>query len=264
MNTLFVAWHDPASGRWYPVGRLVVEGGRYQFSYTQGALHAMNDTGFAPFPSFPDVSALYVSDRLFPLFSNRVLSPSRPDYPEFVQWVSPTLGADDPIALLARSGGLRETDTLELFRYPERDNSGNYHIHFFAHGLRHFPRSSIERVDTLKPGDDLLVLHDLQNAHDPRALMLRTSEQTKNDIHLLGFIPRYLVDDLIALLNRNPNGVQVKVERLNPSPAPLQFRLLCSITARWHAGFRPFSGPLYEAVPAELWSRGPMTNVVAE
>ena len=41
--------------------------------------------------------------------------------------------------------------------------------------------------------------------------------------------------------------VHVTVERVNPD-APLQFRLLCSLTADWPDSFQPCSDVLYEAL----------------
>lgn len=79
--------------------------------------------------------------------------------------------------------------------------------------------------------------------------MLRTAEQEPNDIHSVGFCPRYLLEDILDLLTQNPRSAQVAVERISPPPAPLQFRLLCSLTLRWPAGFQPFSGNAYQPIP---------------
>lgn len=222
----------------------------YRFVYTHGARRADREAGFGSLPSFPELDRVYESDMLFPLFANRLMPTSRREYPAFVEWMSVAEDESDPIALLARSGGQRATDSLEVFPEPEERADGSYHIHFFAHGLRHFPPSSIERAKELQPGDRLLLVRDFQNEHDRRALLLRTSEQTPGDIHLLGFCPRYLLDDLLRLLEDDPEGARVEVERVNPPPAPVQFRLLCSLTMRWPEGFRPFSGPDYQPIPA--------------
>ncbi len=48
---------------------------------------------------------------------------------------------------------------------------------------------------------------------------------------------------------------EATVERVNPPPIPLQFRVLCNLTALWVAGFEPFSSPSYQPlgeVPAAL------------
>lgn len=83
---------------------------------------------------------------------------------------------DPSISLLARSGGRRPTDSFEVFPVPERDSQGQYHVHFFAHALRYLPTESRQRIHTLQIGDELHLLHDLQNSVDSRALLLRTQD----------------------------------------------------------------------------------------
>ncbi|MGG6294968.1 HIRAN domain-containing protein [Leptolyngbya sp. AN02str] len=241
MKTLFLAWQDPTSRTWFPVGKLTHEGGLYQFSYLQGALEAREKSNFQPLWAFPEFYHTYSSVELFPLFANRLLRPSRPDYQDFVQWLNIPEQQDDPIALLARSGGRRKTDSFEVFPCPERDEQGNYHIHFFAHGLRYFPEAIQQYVQFLQPGTPLLVTHDLQNRFDSRALVLRTE-----DLHFVGYCPRYLTQDFFELICQFPQQVNVTVERVNPPPTPIQFRLLCSLTAAWSEGFQPFSSPIYQ------------------
>ena len=242
VKAVFLAWQDPTTRIWYPVGRLTFEGSSYEFVYTHGAIDAQKQSNFRPLDSFPDFYSVYSSESLFPLFSNRVLPPARPDYGQFAEWLNVPLDRDDPIALLARSGGRRATDTLEVLPCPEPDHEGMYRIHFFAHGLRYLPDCAVERVDQLKPGQQLLMSHDFQNPHDPHALMLRTHDDFPRDRFIVGYCPRYLLEDAFRLLQSC--SPQVTVERVNPAPAPLQFRLLCNMTACWPEGFRPFStGP---------------------
>ena len=74
------------------------------------------------------------------------MRPSRPDYQDYIQWLNIPQHEDEPIAILARSGGRKATDTFELFPCPERNEDGFYHLHFFVHGLRYMPECSIEGV----------------------------------------------------------------------------------------------------------------------
>jgi hypothetical protein len=246
LKTLFLAWQDSASRAWFPVGKLISQNGIYQFKYLQGALEAKEKAGFEPIWSFPDFYHHYSSTDLFPLFANRLLRPSRPDYKDFVQWLNIPEQEDDPIALLARSGGQRKTDSFEVFPCPEQDPSGKYHIHFFVHGLRHFPPEIQEHVQTLQPETPLLLTHDLQNKYDSRALILRTE-----DLHFVGYCPRYLTQDFFELVCHFPQQVHVTVERVNPPPTPLQFRLLCNLTAAWAQSFQPFSSPMYQELSVD-------------
>ena len=249
MKLLFLAWQNPDTRLWYTIGRLTeTETDCYQFSYTQGALTAQREGGFCPLPSFPDLFSVYVSESLFPLFSNRLPSRSRSDYGDFVEWLSLPLAEEDPFALLARSGGQRTTDTLAAFPCPEPDESGRYHTHFFVHGLSHMTDSARARAEALQPGERLLLMRDIQNPQEPKALMLRTAEAFKGDASLLGYFPQFLVADVNQLLDlmSGEDAVVVRVERVNKAPAPVQFRLLCSVTMHWPDGFRPFTALDYE------------------
>ncbi len=111
---------------------------------------------------------------------------------------------------------------------PERNAAGEYEIHFFTHGLRHYPASAQQRAAECTIGEELMLMHDIQNEYDANALMLRTIDR-----HNIGFCPRYLVKDFFQLVGKQPQAVKVVVEKVNPAPTPLQFRLLCKLTAKW-------------------------------
>jgi hypothetical protein len=246
LKTLFLAWQDPVSRSWFPIGRLTFNGKEYQFNYTKGVLKAIVECLFKPLPSFPDLGKVYTSQKLFPLFSNRVRPRSRPDYPEFVQWLNIPQHEDDPIALLARSGGKRVTDNFEVFPCPEPDENGRYRIHFFAHGLRHLPKPAIERINRLKVGELLYLSRDFQNPDDSSALLLCTKDRG-----IVGYCPRYLCGDFFQVISQHRELVRVEVDRLNQPPTPLQFRLLCKMTADGR-DFRPFSSPMYQPVSSDV------------
>ncbi|HEY1755207.1 MAG TPA: hypothetical protein VGG72_07395, partial [Bryobacteraceae bacterium] len=115
MRTLFLAWQDPKSRQGYPVGRLDSSNQLYSFRYTKGAEQAATAAGFQPLASFPELRTVYVSEQLFPLFTNRVLRQSRPEYGDYLKWLSVPASERDPVVILSRSGGQRVTDTLEVF-----------------------------------------------------------------------------------------------------------------------------------------------------
>ena len=81
MKVLYLAWQDPDQRNWVPVGKLSFENGFYHFVYTQGAKKFPN---FVPFGRMTDLYATYESKELFPLFANRLLSKSRPEYKDFL------------------------------------------------------------------------------------------------------------------------------------------------------------------------------------
>jgi hypothetical protein len=248
VTTLFLAWQDPKGRSWHPVGRLTYDGRVYRFVYTRSARQARDECGFELLPGFEELDSLYESDELFPLFSSRTPDPSRPDFGEYIEWLNAPQDVNDPIALLARNGGRRVTDNLEVFPCPEPDQEGRYHVHFFAHGLRHFPEESIARIERLQSGERLLLIHDFQNPYDPGALMLRTSDTVDRDRFLVGFCPRYLLPDAFEIIMSCQVPPEVRVERVNLPPAPLQLRLLCNLTACWPEGFQPCSSEMYQPI----------------
>jgi hypothetical protein len=255
MKTVFLAWQDPASRRWLPIGRLIYDSGTgvYQFAYTRGAKVAEKECAFQPLASFPQLDQMYESETLFPLFANRVPSRNRPDYEDYVEWLNIPRHEDEPITLLARVGGRRATDSFEIVPCPERKPGEEYHVHFFVHGLRHLSPASIERIGRLKPGEQLFLAQDFQNPYDRDALMLRTGTSTPEAPHpdIVGYCPRYLVEDALKIIEGCPASPKVRVERINLPPAPLQLRLLCTMSGCWPEGFHPFAGPLYELLVAE-------------
>ncbi|MCW5557909.1 MAG: restriction endonuclease, partial [Verrucomicrobiae bacterium] len=113
MNALLVASRspEPNHGEWSPIGRLEFEGGLYRFVYTRGARTAR---GFTPFSGMEDLDEIYESERLFPVFANRLLPESRPEYEAYLRWSGfDSASQPDPIAVLAVTEGIRRTDMIE-------------------------------------------------------------------------------------------------------------------------------------------------------
>ena len=240
MNELFLSWRSQKTYKWYPIGKLLFNG-KYQFVYTKGALKANNECGFQPLENFPDFHRIFNSTELFPFFMNRILSKKRPEYKKFIDYLN--IKSDDPIAILAQSGGRRETDYFELFPQPASDENGYYHIHVFAHGLSHLPTATLDRINRLQQNDPLRLFHDFQNPHDVNAYGIRTDDSLyeQNDRYIVGYLPRYLTQDISDF--RKTNTLSIFVEKINP-PAPTQFRLLCRLLAKGWEGFQPFSTPV--------------------
>lgn len=230
MKSLFVAWQDPESRQWAPVGRLSQPDKYFHFVYTQGAQFLPN---FTPFGRMTDLHAEYVSEKLFPLFKNRILAKSRPEYAQYLHWLGLDGAKYDALDELARTGGIRATDSLEMFPCPSPDNQNRYEVYFFTRGLRHFHDENQKQSSKLNTGDKLSVMTDPQNEYDPSALVLRTNDP----ITLAGYVPRYFSAEFTKLMNSvGAKNVDVTVERLNLS-APLQYRVLCRIRAPWPANF---------------------------
>jgi hypothetical protein len=154
------------------------------------------------------------------------------DRPQEMPWHLPGLGlpADllDPlgnpagtaIAFVARSGGYRETDSLDIFPEVQPDVDGSYRFYFLLRKLYLV---------------DEVVMSDLRegDAIDPQdwwAIHQSTGQK-------IGILPGYIR----ALAASHPRQVEMKIQQVNYSTT-LQSRLLCSLTCR---GFIPFSSAEY-------------------
>ena len=249
MKTLFLAWRDPETTLWSPIGRLTLDRGVFRFVYTHGVKRAKEQPAFEPLVSFPELDKAYESDELFPIFANRLLPSVRPDYKEFLEYLGVEDTEDDKLSLLGISGGRRVTDSYEVFLLPEADMDGNYRIKFFAHGLRHLTDESRNRINELAVGEQLLLVLDFQNPHDHHAIMLRTNDTNvkfKGDRYFVGYCPRYLLKDVHKALEHDANSVRVVVAQINHPPAPLQLRLRCRMTVQWPTDYYPFASNSFE------------------
>lgn len=248
MNSLFVAWRPPMPDQagWRPVGRLEHDGALYRFWYTAGA----RKPDFRPFAQMDQLDRVYESADLFPLFANRLLSKSRPEYEAYLRWSGfDSDHSPDPIVVLGVTEGLRQTDAVEVFPCPVPDADGCYLNKFFLHGIRWLPEAAVERINRLHEGERLKLMLDLQNEHDPQAVALRTESERMQ----IGYVPRYLANDVWELGSGcNWDFIEVFADRVNRD-APLQNRVLCRMHACWPEGFRPCSGqdfaPLAAGVP---------------
>lgn len=244
MSVLYLAWRQPGY-RWWPIGRLTRQGQQYEFVYTRGAVEA-EAAGFRPLLAFPERNDVYRSEALFPVFANRVMSPSRPDFSNYLGWLALPSTERDPLVLLARSGGRRETDVFEVFAAPEPAEDARYRISFFVHGLRHRPPASQAMAEELQVGERLEPRPDPVNPSDREAMAVFA-----RGLHI-GYAPRYLRRDLHALEEASPGMGSVAVVRVNRAPTPMQFRVLAAYEAPWPGGFRPFSEPAFEPLRSDL------------
>jgi hypothetical protein len=252
MNALLVASRtgDPKKGGWGPVGRLEHDDGVYRFVYTKGARTL---PGFRPFHGMEDLNRIYESDDLFPIFKNRLLPESRPEYEAYLRWS----GFDpndppDPISILGVTEGIRQTDSIELFPCPTPDVQGCYLNKFFLHGLRWMPEAARQRINALKEEDELFLMVDLCNPADPNAVAVRTGDENR---FMIGYVPRYLARDVWTLFSKcHPEYIKVFVHRVNLD-APLQQRLLCRMHACWPEDFQPCSDEAFQPIPAGVKAR---------
>lgn len=240
---LFVTWQDPTGRTIFPVGRLARLGAPakgYEFAYLKAALEAQL-YGFEAFLNFPKLDEVYRSSELPPFFQNRLMPRARPDFAAQLDQIGL---ADDASAeqILARTGGRRATDPYELFgEFEPTATEHEWETRFFVRSLRHLDLPQV--IDRLAPAQPLFCMHDAQNPVDRSAIALRTEGSA-----LAGYCPAYLVDELLPLLRKDPSAVRVSVERINPEPAPLQYRVQCHLRIRTEPGFHAYRSGRFEPI----------------
>lgn len=246
-----MTWQHPAERTISPVGLLSFHGHMYTFRYIRNALTV---PGFRPFLGFPDLEWCYTSARLFPLFAQRAMAPRRPD---FTRWVT-RLGLPEdasPWEQIARSGGRRQGDTIQLFPVP-RIKDSRMECDFLVHGMRHVLERPIDvgntqvtvtrdeleaTLNALRPGDELGLCDEPTNRSNPRAILTTTVG------HLpLGWIPNLLVDELRRATEHGP--ARVVVRTVNGPEAGWHLRLSATLAVDVPAGFEVFTGPLWKPV----------------
>jgi len=241
MKILFISWQDPLNRCWFPVGRLTYDDSVFRFVYTEGSKMAKN---FEPFPGMRNSKIIYESEDLFPIFSNRLLSSSRPEFSKLINWLNLTPAEIDPFVILTLTGGIKQTDSFEIFPCPLPSEDGKYELNFFSRGLSHEPEATQKRADELVPGEKLFVMKDVQNEYDMKALLLRTDDP----VMIVGYCPRYLATDLNLLIEKNgPKNLEFSVKKVNQD-APYQLRLLCKVSTPWPRDFKACSDSLYQSL----------------
>ncbi|CNB55447.1 HIRAN domain-containing protein [Yersinia enterocolitica] len=224
LNSVYVAWQAPVTHDWHVVGNLQERNVGYVFNYTKGALSSNN---FMPFSGMNDLYGTYVSDELFPLFKNRILSTRRPEYPHFIKWLGLKDEEATPLEVLGRSGGLRSTDQLQVFKKIELDTSNYFEHSFFIHAVNYMSESAKKRMSELSVGEKLQLCVDSQNDYDDFAVCVRVNQPPE----IIGYCPRYFAEDIKAMLSTDPRSISLKIEAISDG-APSNYQLLCRLSGQ--------------------------------
>ena len=122
---LILCWQNPQTRTWLAVGWLSHENNTYCFEYTKAAYEAVNEKTFVPLTGMRGLFTKYTSNTLFPIFKNRLLAKSRPEYVDFLTWLGVEGEELSDMNELMLSGGIRATDNLQLYPVPQEKN-GQY------------------------------------------------------------------------------------------------------------------------------------------
>lgn len=230
-NDLLVLWQHPSTREIVPIGRFSRTVDGYAFAYTRAAA-AVN--GFRPLPGLDRLDRRYQSVQIPAVFNQRVMSPERPDYGEYLA----TLGLSTPATpweQIVCSGGGRTGDTLQFMQVPVV-TEGRALARFLANGMRHIPdalrqlpgrevlvtRDQQEGTLTaLCNGDRVLLEPEHQNPEDPHAILLTSAGVP------LGWVPRALSSSLRPLAEGG--ACYASVHRVGQRDTPHHLRLVLDL-----------------------------------
>lgn len=249
ISKLVVTWQHPILRDISPIGLLGFDGREYSFTYLASAPDVVD---FRPLLGFPEFERRYTSETLFQLFLQRAMDPRRPDFLRYVE----DLGlADDasPWEQISRSGGTRESDTLQLFPIPRFTGEG-WTCYFLVHGTRHllekdvmvgesthlkYSADALEQVlGHLSKGDKLQVEHEVSNKSSAHSLLATNVEGEP-----VGWVPNWLAAEILQL--QAEGLLSFVVDRVNPSQAGWHMRLVVKVVADCPEEYAFFVGPTW-------------------
>lgn len=222
-GTLVLVWQNPTTGRFVKVGQFdALPDAHFAFQYLPSA---WDDGDFSPLLEYPDGEAAYLSDELPAFFANRILSPDRPGYDQYLVWLGlEGLSADEiPFEVLARTGGGRATDTFHVVDLP-LDLGDTFTSRFFVSGISH-SEDADSVVRALRNGASLTLELEEDNPSNTKAVLIDSADGRK-----VGYVPDWLCADIHDRIEAGWT-VSAVAERVNPD-APAHVRVLSRIDAQ--------------------------------
>lgn len=181
IDHLFVIWGEPTKGGRHVIGQLDRRAGGFHFWYEADLSQAF-ECGFSLLPEFPKHRVAddpYVERYLFPLFAERVPGAARSDAREILRQWGVERG-DDQFEVLAKSGGVRATDRLELAEYRTSEDDLTRPLEFRVAGRRH-----IVDAAPLAAGVHVRFVTEPTNPADPGAVIV------DRDGRRAGYVPKH-------------------------------------------------------------------------
>jgi hypothetical protein len=196
IDRLVVVWRDPTDDARHVIGHLARLGGEIRFWYEPDLAVAFSK-GFRLLPELPEhrvEASPYVERYLFALFAERIPAQGRPDARAMLSaWGVER--SDDQFEVLARSGGIRATDRLELFEYRSDDDELATPLEFRVASRRH-----LQDAAPLSIGDEVSLIREPTNDYDSRATIIDRAGRRA------GYVPRPYVPMFARLIDA---GVEV-------------------------------------------------------
>ncbi len=239
MNSVYIVWQDEVTRLWHPVAKLTHLDNGYRLNYTRGSRSSIR---FKPFTRMDDLSKVYESKELFPVFKNRIMPSSRPEFRNIINWLGMQEDSFDPLLYLAASGGARSTDSYMVVPVPEGID-GKYTIQFLVSGIRYLEDKIIDRIDQIKTPMAIDYDFEINNPVDKNAIALYLNNKTH-----IGYCPRYLAGDFKKLIQSDQiDSAEFVIDKIN-ADAPSRYKALCSFTTTWPKDFVPFISDEYIAI----------------
>jgi hypothetical protein len=232
---LLVTWQEPQSRQYHPMGFLDCHEGGYEFAYLSRTV----DDCLLPLLGFSDTARRYRSTSLFPLFAQRLMSHNRPDRLAYLAAIGLSDGSQ-PMQILARSGGRRFGDTIELLAPPLVEADGRTSAEFFVHGVRH-TEGAAEYVAQLSPGTELKLSAEPSNPVNNLAILVEAESGQR-----LGWVPDPLLDYVHRV--RAQSAPATTILHVNDGAFGPNMRLLIRLEGQVRSGYQPFGGPLWKTV----------------
>jgi hypothetical protein len=210
---------------WTPVRKMIWDGEIYRTSYINGVRTAMeSDLTWHTLFSLSPLDRIHVSHQVPSMYGRRMSL----DRPLEMEWYAPYLGlsADniDPIAHVARTGGYRASDRLDIFPEVQPDADGSYRFYFGLQEL-YLPDVYEYLTSSILVGD---------------AIVSKDGEAIHQGVEI-GYLPGYIR----AHCQSYPERVEIRVERVNPEAFYTSDKLLCMARCQ---GFVPFASQEYQPI----------------
>lgn len=215
-----VTRQDGVSRSFDPIGILCAQRDAFIFEYLRSFLEQSDPR---PLGGFPLELTPFVSNHLFPLFSQRIIGAHRVDREVELRSLGLSIEASD-LDILSRSEGVRPVDAIRLTELVDL-SSGNIDLKFFAHGVR-YENQYEETLSHLESGQLLEFVPEHQNIADTAAIRIVSNGRP------IGYVPSTL-----SALFRSSEFSQTQVAQVNSSEVGPNLRLLVHAAGRVNPEF---------------------------